>query len=373
MTMLEIQKYLSRGGTLDALSESFAIEAKRHTEHPNLVLLKYNQIASPFGEQIVRECRGIVLDEADGWRVVSRAFDKFFNLGEGHAAPIDWASATVFEKLDGSLCTLYWYAGKWHVATTGTPDASGDLNGHGRTFASLFWQAFNPLGVDLEWLPRDLCFYFELTSPLNRVVVPHTEIRLTLLGARHRDLGMELPLDDAANQFLSDTPIPRVRAFQISTVDDLVASFANMNPLAQEGYVVCDRNFNRIKVKHPGYVALHRAKDGFSGSIRAFVEIARTGESPEVVAVFPEFKAKLDDVNQRLGALVENTERDFAAHRSIASQKEFALQVRSLRWSSALFRMRSHGMNAREFYAQMPIKSLVELLGYNDEIAEAAQ
>ena len=38
---------------------------------------------------IVQQARGIILDEAKDWKVVARPYDKFFNLGEGNAAPID--------------------------------------------------------------------------------------------------------------------------------------------------------------------------------------------------------------------------------------------------------------------------------------------
>ena len=258
MSELHVQRALRSGAhTIDSLESTYAIKAKRHRSHPNLVLFKYNQIESPFGERIVQECRGIILDESDGWRVVSRAFDKFFNAGEGHAAEIDWSTARVQEKLDGSLCTLFHYADDWHVATSGTPDASGRIGPLERDFASLFWEAYHSTAESLLPGVRDFCFYFELTSPHNRVVVPHTETRLTLLGARHLEGGIEIG-PDVASVMLYD--FPYVREFPLSGSESVAASFATMSPLKQEGYVICDATFNRIKVKHPGYVALHHAK-----------------------------------------------------------------------------------------------------------------
>ena len=91
--------------------------------YPNLVLFKYDQVNSPMDNPVVQECRGIILDEADDWRVIARPFTKFYNYGEPNAASIDWTTARVQEKVDGSLCAFYHYKGDWHVATTGTPDA----------------------------------------------------------------------------------------------------------------------------------------------------------------------------------------------------------------------------------------------------------
>lgn len=95
---MNVQVYLRSGGGLDGLTERYAIKATRSIVNSHLVLFKYNQIESPFAEPIVRECRGLILDESEGWCVVSRSFDKFFNHGEGHAAPIDWSSARVQES-----------------------------------------------------------------------------------------------------------------------------------------------------------------------------------------------------------------------------------------------------------------------------------
>lgn len=52
----------------------------------------------------------------------------------------------VYEKLDGSLMTLYHYRGQWHVATTGRPDASGSVGSARASYNDLFWEIWQNLG-----------------------------------------------------------------------------------------------------------------------------------------------------------------------------------------------------------------------------------
>jgi tRNA splicing ligase len=99
---LELQKYLRGSSDVEArlaeLEATTGIFHRRHKYYTNLVLLKYNMISSPMGEAIVQEARGLVLDQENNWEIVSRAFDKFFNSSEGHAAEIDWSTAQVQES-----------------------------------------------------------------------------------------------------------------------------------------------------------------------------------------------------------------------------------------------------------------------------------
>lgn len=357
---LAIQRYLRSGGTFESLLSLYAIKAKRHPLHPSLVLLKYDQIASPFAEEIVRECRGIILDESDDWRIVSRAFDKFFNHGEGHAAPIDWTTACVQEKCDGSLAVLYPYAGEWHVATSGTPDAGGEVNGYGITFRELFWRTFDGMGAKLPPIGVGWCFSFELTGPLNRIVVQHKSDKLTLLAARSLvDQSEVSPF--AVRGFFPTIPI--VAHHMLASFDLIAETFATMNPLAQEGYVVVDAAFNRVKVKHPGYVALHHAKGGLSR--KAFVQIARSGETSEVIAAFPEFAPMLDSAKADFEALVGAVEADYARLCDIAEQKAFAQQALVTKCSAALFAVRAKkAESVRAFFRDASINMVLDQLGY---------
>jgi len=232
-----VVRFLRSGGTLNDLLTSRGIVAKRHRKHDNVVLLKYNQIESPMGDPIVQECRGIVLDEADDWRVVARAFSKFFNYGEGHAAPIDWPTASVQEKVDGSMIAVYAYKGAWHAATTGTPDGAGNVHGIDtsgtwnprpgaiaampQTFADYFWQTLSLYDAGPLLAPPmspfdDWTYIFELTGPLNRIVVPHFEAKLTVLGARDPATGLWMTPDEAA-AMIGNVPAVRSRCNRWTT------------------------------------------------------------------------------------------------------------------------------------------------------------
>jgi hypothetical protein len=376
---LAIQKFLRAGwGTkenrgdasgdsrFERLMELYQIKARRHRQHPNLVSFKYYQLSN-FSEQIVRECRGIVLDEDDDWRVVSRAFDKFFNHGEGHAAPIDWSTAEVQAKVDGSLCTLYFYKDEWHVATTGTPDGAGPVDGSGDTFADYFWRTFRNMGGRVthddgyyaEPYRTNRCYYFELTGPANRIVVVHDTASLTLLGARDLETQEEITAATASLDF--SRWVCTAPRFPLQSFDDIAASFECLSPLRNEGYVVVDGNFNRVKVKHPGYVALHHAKDGMTA--KAFVEIARSGEVSEVLTAFPEFKPLLDEAKLKVELLANKLEAAYEDISGIAEQKAFALEAVKTRCPAALFAVRSQrAPSVRAFLAKMRIETLIELL-----------
>jgi hypothetical protein len=360
-----IQKLLDERGFDEAfLVSNYGIKARVDRTHPNLVLFKYDQIASPMGERIVQECRGVILDKSDGWSVVSRAFDKFFNHGEGHAAPIDWSTAAVQEKLDGSLCVLYAYDGKWRVATTGTPDGFGDVNGFGITFADYFWKTFNACGGRLPTIDstgrHPSQFFFELCGKFNRVVVRHETDRVVALGARHE--GKEVGPHFAADA----TGIAPVQCFSLQSFDDIAATFGALSPLAQEGYVVVDADFRRVKVKHPGYVALHHAKDGLGP--KAFLQIARSGETSEVLSAFPEFREHMEQVKAKLDALIAETDATYAAHRHHEVQKDFAIAIKDSPGRAAMFSIRSgRHRDARHYYAETQIDPLMRLLGLKAE------
>jgi len=361
--MLHVQNFLSNKSLAD-LNAMYGVSYNRSAKYPNIVTLKYSMIDSPMSEPIVRECRGIILDESNNWNVISRGFDKFFNYGEGHADCIDWSTARVQEKVDGSLIMVYWYNGEYHVATTGTPDASGTVHGSAMSFADYFWKAYGGKDTFPTGEAQGYVHFFELTGPLNRVVIPHQEISLTILGGRRTDTWEEVKPSDM-HRFHGSHKV--VKEFPLQSFDDIMVTFNSMSPLSQEGYVVVDAAFHRVKVKHPGYVAIHHAKDGLS-SIKSFVQIARSGEIPEFLTVFPEYKPMLEEAQTKLAELIAELQAVYDAAKDIPVQKDFALKVKGCRCPGAMFALRAGQSDSlRHYFAEARIDSLMVLLGYKED------
>ncbi len=354
--MMLLQKYLREGNTFEALLE-LGVKTRRHSVYNNLMLFKYD-IGANFSIPMVQECRGVVLDETDNWNVVCRAFDKFFNLGEFYAAEIDWTTAKVQEKLDGSLCTMYYYNGGWHVATSGTPDACGEVHSAGGTFADYFWKTF--LAEDgMVPLPgrESLCFSFELMGPDNQIVVVHKSPSLRLIGVRDRLSGTHLSVDEYA----SHVNISAVRSFESYSADQLHQSFETMSPVEQEGYVVVDSAFRRVKVKHPGYVALHHLGGSSMAGPKAFMQVVRTGEISEVLNSHPHIAMKLFDAKLQYDKFLLKVYITYDNLKDIPVQKDFAIEATKTNFSTCLFQMR-RGKALTEFLRDVPIDTLMKWL-----------
>jgi len=104
--ILQVQLFLRDSYEADpfvALTEQYGIKVRKYPED-NLVLLDYDQIESPKTHPIVVECRSLIL-AMDTLEVVSRKFDRFFNLGEAPELyqDFDFDRAVVMEKADGCL------------------------------------------------------------------------------------------------------------------------------------------------------------------------------------------------------------------------------------------------------------------------------
>lgn len=355
--MLKIQDFLRSGRSIDLLVEQYAIKCRRHSKYSNLCQFNYSQLDSPKLDPIVRECRGVILDEANNWKVVAYPYKRFFNHGEGGADLIDWASARVFDKLDGTLCILYYYKDEWHVATRGMPDASGEVSGLGFTFADLFWKTWNDLGYSLPQATHR-CYMFELMTPYNRVVVQHKTCKLVLHGVRDRVSLWEVDPIPVAEVYKWEP----VKTYSLSSWQDILAASQSLDPLQSEGFIVLDGSFNRNKVKSPAYVAIAHLKDGFS--TRRLLEIVRMGESEEFLSVFPEWTELFLGIKEKYDLLVAQAELVWEQNKHLQSQKEFALAVKDLPFCGTLFQLRAGKIKTvREGFQNATIQGLERLLG----------
>lgn len=306
----------------------------------DLVSLKYNQIESPMHLPIVQECRGMVVDVANA-RVLAHPYNKFWNYGDVPAATIDWSTARVLEKLDGSLMILYWDPNidEWAVASSGAPRAGGTFGSNeGETFGQAFWRTFEALGMRRPGSADSaFCFMFEFCDTPNRIVVKHEKPRIVLHGARDMRTGRELALES-----LRDIAVfhgwELVHSFPIASIEECLAAADALDPIACEGFIVVDAAFNRVKIKSPRYVVLHHMKG--EATLRRSIELWQSGESAELLSHFPEMAPQILPVHERLDTIaVRAAYGTQVAMAQTTTRKDFALAVKDKPWSSVAFKL----------------------------------
>ena len=325
MPVLNIQTLLRTQTDALAQLKTLGVEPKAHPQWPNLLQFTYDQIAASEHKShpVVVESRGLILDQDQNWRVVAQPFTRFFNQGETGAADIDWSTARVQEKLDGSLMIVYWYAGAWQVATKGSPDAGGNVGEHSFTFAELFWRTWQDQYSDVNALIPGWTYCFELTSQYNRIVTQQSDNtgNLTLIGVRDQD-GAEHPVALWAHCW------DVVREFALTSVADVLAAADALDPAYQEGYVVVDQHWRRIKIKSPRYVLIHHLKDSLH--TRGLVELVQRGEDSEVFAYFPDLRVRYDQILAQMHSLGQEIDQWFIQVAvSNTSRKNFALAAQA--------------------------------------------
>lgn len=326
-----------RADWLDYLGNEYKVKAVRDG---GLVSLKYDQIESPMHVPVVQQCRGMVVD-TNAKRVLAWPYNKFWNHGESLAAPINWSTARVQEKLDGSLMILHIRDGQWSVASSGHPTAGGNFGADVRTFREAFWQTAGDTGLDLDALDPFTTYMLELCDQPNRVVVKHDKPRLVLHGARSLVSGTEYGVA-ALRNVASAAHLELVREFPIDSIDACLAAADALDPLQQEGFVVVDRDFNGVKIKSPRYVTLHHLKG--EATPRRAIELWMNGDAGELLMHFPEFRPLIEPIHNQLD---EFARRAVHEHEQVikctVDRKGYAALAVQQPFSAVMFRMLTDG------------------------------
>jgi len=353
--VLKVVEHIKKYG-LCSLADEYSIKIKRHPEFSNLVLLKYSQINTPMND-ITRECRGIILDENDDWRPVCYTYKRFANIQENWGDTVDFNTAKIYEKLDGSLMQLYYYGGSWRVASSGTPDGGGEVMGTTTTFAELFWKVWASLNYAYP-IDKDTCYAFELMTQYNRVVVKHKEPRLVLHGARNLSDFTELDPKVVADKNGWEC----VKTYPFDSWEDVLSATDDIDPAKGEGFVACDENYNRTKIKSKKYVALAHFRDGITA--RRILDIVRKNESLEFLGHFPEFGAAYNRVSDKYQELVKRIENFYDSVKHIEDKKQFAMMVKDQQFSEVLFCLHNGKVKSvNEALSEVQIKRLEGWLG----------
>ena len=223
-----------------------------------------------FADPYVQEARGIIIDTRK-CEVVCWPFRKFGNFGESYADSIDWSTARVQEKVDGSIITLWFNkeVDRWQWSTYGMIDASNATTLSGtHSFGELIQSAINYNEIQFDSLDKNNTYIFELVSPEQPIIIQYDLTMLYHTGTRSNLTGEE---------FIVDIGMKMPASYALHSLEDCINAAKALNTDKQdikyEGFVVVDKDWHRVKIKSPDYLYAHKLSENHNYTMKRILPL----------------------------------------------------------------------------------------------------
>lgn len=352
-----------------------------HVLDRNLMLLCYT-IESDMSLPLVQECRGVIID-VDSLEVISYPFNKFFNLHEEHHAPIEWSSAYTTRKIDGSICKIVRLGQRLLISTNKTIDAfnaeiQNQLGCPYKTFGDVILQGLQKASYEggysevnemcMDIFEEGYTYIFELVSPYTKIVISYNEIRLYLIGVRNNHTFQETFFNDSCLSKIQRC-FQRPQCYLISSEKEVVKAAESL-PETEEGFVVVDKYFNRIKVKSLTYVRLHhmRGEGVLTPSAALEVYLQGKAEVEELLSYFPEYTQPYREFETKIQEIEESAEVQWQelSSKGFQTRKEYADYIIRHCHPTDYFFQRISGKfdSFQEWFRSLNCRQALRLLGY---------
>ena len=355
---------------------------------PNAWMLNYNLFESDLSNSVVKACRGTIVQVLDDGAVnpICLPYYKFFNYDDVNGDTIDWNTAKVRNKADGQLIKMFKYEGQNYWCTNGSPNVETPLdytddrihNYKELLFESIRKDLKQPTVAawsddngnfylkDVDWvnkIPEGWTLMFELTSPYNRIIVEYKEIKLWLHGARDEN-GIEHDPEEIAERFGIPYEIPK--QFDFKNFDQAFAVIKDWKGLENEGLVVCDADFHRVKVKCDDYLKVKFIRDVSTPKGIFWIVISEEYDDltshPEIQEMAEKQKDELLEVMNKFRKLhKEITE----ARSKFEDQKSYALWVNKEHSSLSRFYFSAAKKSEQDFIDGLMDSLKSETSGYD--------
>lgn len=176
---------------------------------------------------------------------------------------------------------------------------------------------YNSLIKVLPILNPNFTFIFELVSPETQVVVKYPTPHLYNIGIRNNITGTENRVNIG---------IEKPKEYPLKSLDDCINASIKLNQsddgqvhkVKKEGFVVVDGNWNRIKIKSPDYLMLHRMSSNSNFSKERIIGLLRNGSAnvydlskgfPNFAHYFKYYDFKMAELNYQSKVFCDLTDR----------------------------------------------------------------
>lgn len=282
------------------------------------------------------------------------------------------------EKIDGSIIKIWWSdeEDRWIISTNGAIFASRVEAGNaGRSFADLVYEAIEtrgPTSYFFNSLFPGWTYTFELVGPFNRVVIDYPEPKLYFIGLRRNDTLKEADPKNSvgahyAVELLNYVDFPT--SYSLKNLQDCIEAAAQMSK-DEEGFVVRDAAFNRIKVKSPEYLIAAKVRNNGVITVRRVIELMRAEKLDDFLAYAPQYTSFVKNILSTIEVITEAFNdsiyqllRLVGADSASFNQPYLWIKQLPKQYQPFLFKvMQGKVANAREYVDGLRVSVLVDLI-----------
>lgn len=303
---------------------------------PNWCMFVYNLFNSELTNDVVRGCRGTVLEiNGKDVKVISAPYTKFFGYNDPNGKDIEdsinWKNAQIQEKCDGILvktASVNWELDNGDIEkrlyffTNGSFDLNAPFEDSlvydepatrgADTYGDLLKYALSKVIKDQIVYNKEVGFFYcvgefansipvgstlmlELTSPRNRIICEYKETKVWLHGYRDEN-GIE------HDPRTLNMPFDMPKLYDAHNYEELKEILKTFNGNEQEGVVVVDYSTDgtpRAKIKCDDYLKIKFARDSACNSQVLFKAVV-DDEYDDLISSIPATQPKIEEIKQNI-------------------------------------------------------------------------
>lgn len=195
------------------------------------ILFWASKDAADLRTPLMRECHGLVVDSHSG-KILARPVRTIFRKASIDDFIANFQQYDVYEVVDGTIVTLYWWAGRWQFATGRAWDVSSYKWLQNITYHDAIMEVAKKSGLPDDWLDKldkncsySIGFRHHHFHPLLR-----DKARIWLARCSNTETGEDQECDIFPKQVLAELPISAGETFTSKNITKMIER--NMDALS---------------------------------------------------------------------------------------------------------------------------------------------
>ena len=317
--MAQAQLNKAKANVTELLEKSThnSIEITRK-KHKNFTIIKYDKSKClPSQYYNVGFLRSMVID---------RDLNKIVCVGPNKSIPLDeidnYSNGPVHyeEFVDGVMINVFWdeTKEKWEYATRSNIGAEIRFylqNDEQKTFKTMFEEALSEDNINLDVLPKALCYSFVLQHPCNRIVAPVEKPHAVLVEAHeisdkiitiypHGTTEADLEL----RSIIDEQSIPIPEKFEYKHHNEAKEKHASRNTdFSTVGIII--KNYEtgwRSKIRNPVYEEVKHLRGNFPKLQFLYLVLRQSGSVSKYLGFFKEHADEFEKYRKQLHNFTHN-------------------------------------------------------------------